>query len=182
MLRPGARKAALCLHVSASIGWMGAVAVFLALAIVGLTSGERETVQSAYVAMDAATTFVIVPLAFGALATGVLQSIGTPWGLVRHYWVLAKLAITTAATLVLCLQLSTISRLAEVAGRGHLGSGDLDADRASMVVHAGAGLLVLAVPLVLSIYKPRGMTTWGRRRARGSASDREHAPGREPSA
>jgi len=32
------------------------------------------------------------------------------------------------------------------------------------VVHAGGGLLVLLVPMILSVYKPRGMTRYGRRK------------------
>ncbi len=148
---------------------MGAVGVFLALAVVGLTSGDQATVRGSYVAMDAATQYVIVPLALASLATGIVQSLGTTWGLFRHYWVLVKLVVSTVATVVLLLQVTTIDRLADAAARGPLARDELRPDRTSMVVHAGIGLLVLAVPMVLSIFKPRGVTPFGRNKERPAA-------------
>ena len=159
----------LAAHVTTSVGWMGAVGVFLALAITGLTSGDQATVRGAYVAMETATTYVIVPLAVASLVTGAVQSLGTSWGLFRHYWVVAKLVVSVVATVVLALQLSTISKLADAASSGPLGSDELHADRTSMVLHAGVGLLVLLVPLVLSIFKPRGVTPLGRRKEQAAA-------------
>jgi hypothetical protein len=62
-MTPGLRKFTLTAHVSASVGWLGAVAAFLALAIAGLTHEEPETIRGAYVAMDLVGWFVIVPSA-----------------------------------------------------------------------------------------------------------------------
>ena len=98
-----------------------------------------------------------------------MQSLGTTWGLFRHYWVVVKLVVSTVATVVLLLQVTTIDRLADAAARGPLAGDELRADRTSMVVHAGIGLLVLAVPMVLSIFKPRGVTPFGRRKERAAA-------------
>lgn len=42
-----ARKFALTLHVTSSVGWLGAVAAFLALAIAGVTSGDAQMVRAA---------------------------------------------------------------------------------------------------------------------------------------
>ena len=39
-LPPGVRKFTLTAHVTTSVGWLGAVVVFLALAVVGLTSQD----------------------------------------------------------------------------------------------------------------------------------------------
>ena len=85
IMSPGIRKLALTTHVTCSIGWLGAVATFLALAIVCLTSQEDVVVRSAYVAMDQTTSLVIVPLSLASTVTGLLQSLGTTWGLFRHY-------------------------------------------------------------------------------------------------
>jgi hypothetical protein len=41
--------------------------------------------------MELTTWIVIVPLSLAALLTGVVQSLGTPWGLFRHRWIVAKL-------------------------------------------------------------------------------------------
>ena len=64
IMSPGLRKFALTAHVTSSIGWFGAVAAFLALAIAGLTSQDAQIVRAAYLAMELTTWFVIVPLAF----------------------------------------------------------------------------------------------------------------------
>jgi hypothetical protein len=163
-LSPGTRKLALTLHVSASVGWMGAVAAFLALAVVGLRSTDPTTVRAAYVAMGTITPWVIVPAAVASLITGIVQSLGTPWGLFRHYWVVIKLVITIVATLVLVGQLTSIAELADIASDRVLTRGELREPRTSLVLHSGGGLAVLAVPMVLSMYKPRGLTRYGRRK------------------
>jgi hypothetical protein len=85
---PRLRKGALTAHVVCSVGWLGAVAVFLALAVAGLTSEDVGLVRGAYLTMDWAAWFVLVPLSFASLLTGVVQSLGTTWGLFRHYWTL----------------------------------------------------------------------------------------------
>jgi len=46
------RRVALTAHVAFSVGWLGADAAFLALAIVGTTSQDSQMVRAAYFAMD----------------------------------------------------------------------------------------------------------------------------------
>jgi hypothetical protein len=169
---PGLRKLTLTAHVASSVGWLGAVAGFLALAIAGVTSRDAQTVRAVYPAMDLMARFVIVPLALASLVTGLVQSLGTPWGLFRHYWVLIKFIITVVAAAVLLQKLGLISYLADVATETTVASGDLREERMSLVVHAGGGLLVLLVPTVLSIYKPRGLTRYGRRKQERPAQPR----------
>ncbi len=160
---PRLRKLALTAHVASSVGWLGAVTGFLVLAVTGLTSGDAQTVRAAYLAMDLTARLVIVPLALASLLTGLVQSLGTPWGLFRHYWVLVKLLVTVLATVVLLMQTEPISYLADVAAETTLSGADLRQARISLVAHAGGGLLALLVPTALSVYKPRGMTAYGRR-------------------
>ena len=97
---PGARKLALTAHVTASVGWLGAIIVFLGLAVVGLTSQDAQTVRAAYLVMEPAARLVLVPLSFASLVTGVVLSLGTAWGLFRHYWIVFKLVITVFATII----------------------------------------------------------------------------------
>ncbi|HYR11547.1 MAG TPA: hypothetical protein VEQ60_27440, partial [Longimicrobium sp.] len=75
------RKLALTAHVACSVGWLGAVAGFLALAVAGLASRDPRTVAAVYPAMELITMYVIVPLSLASLLTGLIQSLGTPWGL-----------------------------------------------------------------------------------------------------
>jgi hypothetical protein len=99
-MTPGLWKFGLTAHVTSSVGWLGAVAAFLALAVAGL-AGDAQMVRAAYLAMDLLARFVIVPLALASLLTGVVQSLGTPWGVLRHYWVVFKLLLTIVAVVLL---------------------------------------------------------------------------------
>src|SRR6266853_2058185 len=146
------RKFALTAHVTSSVGWLGAVASFLALAVAGLTSQDAQMVRAAYLAMDLTAWFVIVPLSFASPLTGLIQSLGTPWGLFRHYWVLAKLLLTVFATSVLLVKMELISYAARLAAETILSRADLRAAGIELAVHAAGGLLVLLVPAVLSVF------------------------------
>lgn len=164
-LTPGLRRLALTAHVTTSVGWLGAVAGFLALAVAGLAGDTSATVRGAYVATDVITWAVIVPLCMASLGTGVVQSLGTPWGLVRHWWVLVKLVLTVAATGLLLLHTRPITHLGGIAAAGGPFGADLDGMRLQLVVDAAGALLVLLGATALAVYKPRGLTGLGRRPA-----------------
>jgi hypothetical protein len=157
------RKLALTAHVTASVGWLGAVTAFLGLAIVGMTGHDAETVRGAYLVMEPAAWFVLVPLAIASLLTGVVQAVSTAWGLFRHYWVVFKLCITVVSTVVLIVYMETFALLADTAADE---SADISAVRnPSPLLHAAAAVALLLAATVLAIYKPRGVTPYGRRRA-----------------
>lgn len=160
-LPPAARRLALTAHVMCSVGWLGAVVVFLALAAIGWTSADPRTVRGAYLLMEPAAWWVLVPLALASLLTGLIQSLGTPWGLIRHYWVVFKLLITALATLILLVYMRTFALMAAVAADPNI---TLDRVRnPSPVLHATLALLGLIAATVLAIYKPFGLTPYGRR-------------------
>jgi hypothetical protein len=158
------RKFALTAHVTASVGWLGAVAGFLALAVAGLTSQDVQMVRAAYVATESITWSVIVPLAFASLLTGLVVSLGTQWGLFRHYWVLVKFMLTILATILLLLHTQPIGVLAVAVRESAWSGGDIGRLQIQLVGDAGAALLALLLNVTLSIYKPPGMTAYGRRK------------------
>lgn len=164
-LTPRLRKLALAAHVTSAVGWLGAVVAYLALAVSGLTSPDAQTVRAAYLSMELVGWCVIVPFALAALLTGLVQSLGTEWGLFRYYWVLAKFLLTVGAVTVLLLHMPTLSRVAGVAAETTLAGPDLREPRVQLVVHAGGGLLVLLSATVLSVFKPWGRTRYGRRKS-----------------
>jgi hypothetical protein len=163
-MTPRLRKFALTAHVTASVGLLGAIAAFLVLAVTGLTSQDAQTVRAMYLSMLLIAQFVIVPFAFASLLTGLVQSLGTPWGLFRHYWVLVKLLLTAFATSVLLAKMDLISHAARLTAETTLSRADLRAAGIQLVVHAAGGLLVLLVPAILSVYKPHGKTRYGSRK------------------
>lgn len=162
-MTPQIRKFALTVHIIVSVGWFGVVAGFLILAIFGLTSQNIQTMQAAYIANGMLTTFVIVPLCVASLLTGIVSSVGTDWGLFRHYWVLLKLVITAVSTLILFVHTQPIGVLADVA-RSAMINPNLQRMQIQMVVASGATLVVLIVLTALSVYKPRGLTPFGQRK------------------
>lgn len=173
MMVPRLRKITLIAHIVSSVGSLGAVAGFLALAVVGLSAEDNRVMRSAYVAMEVIARSVIVPLVFASLATGLVQSLGTTWGVFRHYWVLTKLLLTLLTATILMLQMDGIVHMATVAADTTLSSADLPGLRRSLVVHAAGGLVVLLMTTTLSVYKPSGMTRYGWRKSYGQQGDRK---------
>jgi len=152
---------ALTAHVVSSIGWIGAVAAFLALAVASLTRRDVFVIRAAYLAMGFTAWFAILPFALGSLLSGLVSSLGTGWGLVRHYWVLVKLLITVLITALLLVHMRPIDLLASAAAQTIVMSSHLDGLRVQMLAYAIGTLLVLLVLTVLSVYKPQGMTQYG---------------------
>jgi hypothetical protein len=163
-MTPQIRKLMLTAHIVSTVGWMGAIAAFLALGIAGLTSHEARIVDSAYIAMNLIGWRVIVPLGILSLLTGLIQSLGTAWGLFRHYWVLLKLALTVVATILLLRHMTLSDRLADSANETAVPGSHLHSLRLQLTADAAAGVLLLIVNTVLSVYKPRGMTRYGLRK------------------
>jgi hypothetical protein len=164
-LTPQLRKLTLTAHVTTSVGWLGAVIAFLTLSLTGLTSQDPQTVRGAYLVMEPTGWAVLVPLSLASLLTGLISSLGSSWGLFRHYWVLFKLAINLVATIVLLLYTQTLASLADAADATTLSGHELRGLRdPSPTLHAAAALLLLLVATTLAIYKPRGMTRYGQRK------------------
>jgi hypothetical protein len=166
IMAPRLTKFALTAHIATSVGWLGAVAGFLVLAVVALTSQDALRVRAVYLTMEPTGWYVLVPLSFASLVTGLVQSLGTKWGLFRHYWVLFKLLINVASTLILLAYMQTLRSLSGVAADASSSNADLRALGFSPLLHAGAALLLLLVATTLSVYKPRGVTRYGQRKQR----------------
>jgi hypothetical protein len=160
-MTPSLRKFVLTAHVISSVGWLGAVVAYLALAVAALTTKNAQTVRAAWIAMELTGWFVIVPLALASVLIGVVNALGTPWGLFRHYWVLVKFLLTVFATIILLLHMPTVSYFAGIAAKTE--STTVFGLRGE-ILHAGGGLLILLVNATLSVYKPRGMTRYGWRK------------------
>ncbi|HZG65578.1 MAG TPA: hypothetical protein VEZ12_02485, partial [Herpetosiphonaceae bacterium] len=92
-MTPRLRKFALTAHLTVSVGWIGAVVAYLVLGVSAVTSQDAPTVRAAWIAMELTGWYAIVPLALAALLTGIVMSLGTPWGVFRHYWVLITLVL-----------------------------------------------------------------------------------------
>ncbi len=161
-MTPKLRKFALLAHITFSVGWFSAVVPYIALVIAGLTSHDVQLVRSVYLSMELIGWYVIVPFSFAALLSGLVQSLGTQWGLFRHWWVLTKFLLTIVAIPILLRHMQDVSRVVARMEQGTmLSTSDFRPD----LIHAVGGLLVLFVAMTLSMFKPWGITPYGRRRA-----------------
>ena len=160
-LPPVYRKLALTIHLVVSVGWIGAVIAYLVLGITAVRTTDADAVRGAWMAMDVTGWFAIVPLAIGSLATGLLMSLGTPWGLFRNYWVVITLTLTVFCVAILLLHMPSVSAIAHMFAQSNPPGGS-----GGDLLHPSLGLLVLLVITVLNVYKPQGVTPYGWRKQR----------------
>jgi hypothetical protein len=137
-----AHRALLVAHILASVGWFG---VAVTVAFCGLVGSSTDDLAF-YEVIDA-TLSLSIPLGLTAALTGVVLSVTTRWGLLRHWWVVAKEAITVAviATDVLVVG-PTMSRAID--------TGTPTEIPGPIFAHC----VVLALATALSVTKPRART------------------------
>ena len=180
-LTPGLRKFVLSVHLTVSVGWIGAVAAYLVLVVAAMTSQDTQSLRAAWIAMELTGRFAIVPLALASLLTGLVISLGTKWGLFQHYWVLISLVLTIFATVVLLLHMQTVSAYAGIAVETDSANvGGLRGGLSGELLHAGVGMVVLLMIQVLNVYKPRGMTPYGWRKQQAQRVTRQTVDAAKP--
>lgn len=159
-MKPWLRKLGLTMHVVVSVGWLGAVGAFLALALTS-RSNDAQLVESAYLAMEVVGRAALLPLSAAALISGIVQSVGTKWGLFRHYWVIAKLALTTFAAAALVVHQSTAineaARLATASGSALTSNAQLAQLGRQLVADSSIALVILLGITAIAFYKPWGL-------------------------
>ena len=157
-----ARKVLLTVHVISAVGWIGAACAYLPLTVAALTSKSDDTVRAAFIAMEL-VYFALIPLAATALVTGLAQALLTNWGLLRHRWIVAKLFLTVVAFGVMVNNLGEVSAHADHVR--HAPGAELPGGAAAHgLEHAGVGALILLLVATLGLYKPGGLTRYGRRK------------------
>lgn len=157
----GLRRLTLTAHITTSVGWLGAVIAYLALDIVATAALDVASVRAAFFGMEAIIVYVIVPLALASALIGIVNALSAPWGLFQHYWVVVKLVLTLFAITILLLEVQNVRYMAEVAATA--------ADPRTLpgsLPHSIGGLIVLLVIMILSVFKPQGMTRYGWRKQR----------------
>jgi ribose/xylose/arabinose/galactoside ABC-type transport system permease subunit len=167
------RKLVLTAHITTSVGWLGAVLAYVALDVAAITSTNPDTVRALWVARDVTVWSAIVPLAVASVLIGIVNALGTPWGLLRHYWVIMKLLLTLAATAILLQEAQSVSAAAAQARAD---------PRPGSLLHSVGGLVVLLTVTTLSVFKPRGLTRYGWRRQQqhGTRSEPRVSAGVQP--
>jgi hypothetical protein len=161
-LSRSARRLVLAVHLWSAGAWIGIDVVLAALVVAGVSSDD---VARRAVALQALELFAVWPLAavgLLCLASGVLLGLGTRYGLLRFWWVAAKLVINLVlSTLVLVLLRPNVHRVAEEGRR--LAAGEpVGTDLSSLVMPPTVTMVALTVAVYLSVYKPWGRIGGGR--------------------
>lgn len=158
-LRRPARRATLVVHVAASAGWLGLTLGLVALASAAITTDSHPAVEASVRAMKVFTDWLVIPLALLTLLSGLLLSLGTPWGLARHRWVYTKFWLTLATTVAstFALRPGVDDTAAAVA------AGEPLASSTDLIAGPLVSLSAYLFMTVVSVLKPWGPTRRGRR-------------------
>ncbi|MEU9118664.1 DUF2269 domain-containing protein [Streptomyces sp. NPDC048506] len=164
------RRALLVVHVAVSVSWLGLTLGLLTLSITGYTTGSPGMAAVAYRAMKIFSDWLVLPLALVTLVSGLVLSLGTPWGLARHRWVYTKFWLTVVTVLLSVLALRPgIDDLAAEAATG------APAPDINLLVAPSVATATYLFLTAISVLKPWGLTRRGRRlREAQSAEARAH--------
>lgn len=160
MASPSLRKLLLTIHLFAAVGWIGTIVAYIAVNFAALTSSNDTVVRGAFLILKPMLIYSITPLAVTALITGVVLALVTPWGLLRHRWVVASLWLTGLAVVLLVAHINgdDIAELTAIANDtskpAYSNLGDLP--------NAIGGLIIVSIAFVLNVYKPRSLTKRGK--------------------
>ncbi|MFC5801225.1 DUF2269 domain-containing protein [Streptomyces formicae] len=158
-LKRPARRAILVVHVSASAGWLGLSLGLLGLSVAAVISGSQAVAEASYRSMAVFANWLMVPVALLTLVSGVVLSLGTPWGLARYRWVWTKFWLTLVTTGLTVFSLRPgVNAAAQEAAAGTAVT-DASGLLAAPIVSLSAYLFMTAI----SVLKPWGMTRRGHR-------------------
>ena len=157
-LRPPARRLFRTLHVGLSVSWLGLATAMTALAVTGLVTSDAHLRHDVYRIMHVFDLALVIPVVVLAILSGLVMSLGTPWGLIRHWWVLIKFGSAVAIPLVAGVQHLWISGLISRTAAGATSGGT----GVRLLVCFLAYDVTLWTATALSVYKPGGRTPWSR--------------------
>jgi hypothetical protein len=151
-------KLLLTVHIVASVGWLGVTAAKLVLGVAADREPDAGAAQALLVAIGVVDR-MFPPAAILTLVSGIALGLITKWGIVQYTWVLVKLVLTIAVP-VTAVQIGT--RLLVDVQSG--------AAPTLLVWLAGTHIAMLAAATVLSVYKPWGLSWFGRRASKPARS------------
>jgi hypothetical protein len=151
-------------HIVVSVGLLGLSTALFVLATAAALTSDLATTQAAYRAMAIFTRGVVQPVAVATLATGIILSLGTKWGLFQHTWIVVKLALTVATVLNGMLNLGpAVQRaIALTANASAASPPELGTTALVVIAVPGINVLMLGAATVISVYKPWGTFRRGR--------------------
>lgn len=151
------RRTWLFVHILSGGAWIGIDVLVAVLVLTGMFGRDTATRGLAYQALG---TFVGWPMLVSGLVcllSGLVLGLGSPYGLVRFWWVAVKLVINLLlCTLILVLLMPTLGDVADYGAALSLGRPN-GTDVSQLFMPPTVSLTLLGVATVLSVFKP-----WGR--------------------
>lgn len=154
---PSLYKLYLASHIIVSVGWLGTAYTKFFLELAAIMAESADVSKALLVAIE--KLHVAFPImAIATIVTGVLLSLGTKWGILKHYWVAVKLVLTIGV-------ISTAIQLDDRFVRQSISSlsGQKMTPMIPLICLTAAHMLMLGAATVISVYKPWGKTWFGRR-------------------
>ena len=162
------RKGVLVVHIASAGTWIG-IDVVMGVLVLTAIFGNDETKALCYRALELFAVWPLITTGLVCLASGVVLGLGTKWGLLRYWWVAAKLALN-----VILVALVPVALRPEVIEKAEQGRRFVAGEAASL----GVGDLIfppivsptlLLVAFALAVFKPWGLL-------RGRPAKRRSAP------
>ena len=148
-LRRRPHKIAFTAHILAAVGWFG-IAIAVAFCAIAAAVTSDEALSLALYRTLETLPWLSIPAGITAVVTGSLLGLGTPYGLIRHWWVVAKIIIAVAVIVTDVLIVVAVAHDAAVTGHAQ------PPLYGSTIAH----VVTLAAATVLSVFKPWGRTPW----------------------
>jgi hypothetical protein len=153
------RKLVLLVHIAAAGTWLGLDLVLGILVVTALGTGDPTGAGAAAASIAAFTTWPLAIVGLVTLLTGLLLGFATKYGVVRYWWVLAKLVINVVLVVLVVLVLSPgVTALGE-AGLDALATGAAPTVTTTLLFPPIVSSTAVIVAMTLSVFKP-----WGRLR------------------
>lgn len=148
------------IHVLSVICWLGGAMVMLLLGTYMLNSENGEQLYYTVENLHLIDVVMIRYTALVTLITGILLSVWTNWGLLKHYWIVIKLILTL---LLICFGIAYmsgwLSQLVSIAQQGRalaLSDAAFLNTAYSLIGGAIANIVALIFMTAISYFKPFG--------------------------
>lgn len=158
-LRRPARRALLVVHVITSAGWLGLTLGLLALGVTAVITDSPMVTEASYRSMKVFADWLITPISLLTLLTGLVLSLGTPWGLAQHRWVFIKFWMTLVTTTlsIFALRPEITAAVTHAIAKGAV------AEQYVLIIAPSVSLSAYTFMTVISVLKPWGLTQRGQR-------------------
>ena len=156
-LGPRTRRAVLVTHIASAGAWLGVDVAMAVLIVTAMTTDRPATLAFSLQALELVSIWPLLACGLLCLASGIVLGLGSKWGLLRYWWVAAKLALNLILTglVVVALQ-GEVSEQADLARR--LAAGEaVTFDLTNLIFPPTVSPTLLLVAITLSVVKP-----WGR--------------------